>query len=94
MLRAINASLFIEDHHGNLEAILKSSPQIPCLLFGQFPWNRSKRRVSSSIELMSHEQWKKAGLTIPSEEIVEGSGLFRTKGWEDVVRWVKEWDRE
>lgn len=36
------------------------------------------------------------GLAFPFEEIITGKdhGLHRTKTWSDVIKWVKEWDRE
>lgn len=92
MLRAINASLFIDDHHGNLEPIIHADPPVPCLLFGKYPWNRSRSGVSSPVELMSYDERILAGLDLQLEAITECDKLARAETWEDVVGWVKKWD--
>ncbi|WWD17320.1 hypothetical protein CI109_101760 [Kwoniella shandongensis] len=96
ILRKINASLFIDDHHGNIEPIINAQPPIPCLLFGTYGWNKASSGLSSPIAMMDYDQRMQFGLPLPFEEIPEGKdhGLHRTKGWEEVIRWVKEWDRE
>jgi hypothetical protein len=93
VLRAINASLFIDDHHGNLEPILNSHPQIPCLLFGKYGWNMHRSGAETPAELMSHAERIRQGFQLPREEIEMVEGLERTEGWDDVIRWVKAWDR-
>lgn len=96
VLRRINAALFIDDHHGNLEPIVKAEPPIPCLLFGAYGWNRSRSGLTSPVELMDYDERMSRGLAFPFEEIMTGKdhGLHRTKTWSDVIKWVKEWDRE
>ncbi|WVQ72398.1 hypothetical protein IAR50_001950 [Cryptococcus sp. DSM 104548] len=96
ILRLINASLFIDDHHGNLEPIVQADPPIPCLLFGSYGWNRSRSSLSSPVELMDYEERIAQGFPLPFEEIRTGRdhGLHRTETWSDVVQWVRDWDRE
>ncbi|KAK8864382.1 hypothetical protein IAR55_001630 [Kwoniella newhampshirensis] len=96
ILRKISASLFIDDHHGNLEPIVNATPSIPCLLFGSYGWNRASSGFSSPVAMMDYDQRIAMGLPLPFEEIPEGRDhrLHRTKDWDDVVRWVKQWDRE
>ncbi|KAK4686223.1 hypothetical protein P7C73_g3906, partial [Tremellales sp. Uapishka_1] len=94
VLRAINASLFIDDHHGNLEPILSATPPIPCLLFGAYKWNSGKSGANSPAELMSHQERLEAGMQLTREEIREEKGLWRAKRWGDVLEWVREWDRK
>ncbi|RSH87358.1 hypothetical protein EHS25_003267 [Saitozyma podzolica] len=94
VLRAINAALFIDDHHGNLQPILDADPPVPCLLFGTYAWNRSRSGVSSPVELMSYEERLASGLALPASQIEEGNGLYRAATWVDVVKFVKDWDEE
>ncbi|OCF42895.1 hypothetical protein I317_03246 [Kwoniella heveanensis CBS 569] len=109
ILRQIKASLFIDDHHGNLEPILSASPPIPCLLFGRYGWNAARSGIASPVEMMDYEERIRAGLPLPREEIPfgqvgcghgengqnEGGGeLTRTESWADVIKWVEEWDRK
>jgi len=42
---------------------------------------------------MSHAERIKAGVQLPREEIEMVDGLERTEGWDDVIKWVKAWDR-
>ncbi|WVQ99397.1 hypothetical protein IAU59_006530 [Kwoniella sp. CBS 9459] len=101
ILRQINASLFIDDHHGNLEPILSATPPIPCLLFGKYGWNASRSGIASPVEMMDYEERMRAGLPLPREKISfgdgpdqnGGGGLVRTENWEDIIKWVEEWDR-
>jgi hypothetical protein len=44
-------------------------------------------------ELMSHAERIKAGVQLPREEVEMVDGLERTEGWDDVIKWVKAWDR-
>ncbi|ORY34032.1 hypothetical protein BCR39DRAFT_463060 [Naematelia encephala] len=92
VLRAINASLFIDDHHGNLEPILESDPAIPCLLFGPYAWNRSRSGVSTPAELMTFQERQVHGIPLPREPIHVGDNLWRAETWEDVIKWVRRWD--
>lgn len=96
VLRCINAALFIDDHYGNLEPIVKAEPPIPCLLFGIYGWNRSHNGLTSPVELMDYDQRMSRRLAFPFAEIMTGKDhkLHRTETWDDVIRWVKEWDRE
>ncbi|WVO16271.1 hypothetical protein L204_103946 [Cryptococcus depauperatus] len=96
ILRQINASLLIDDHHGDIEPMLKADLPIPCILFGEYGWNRSRSGVSSPTELMHYEERTSKGLEIPCEAILTGKdhGLYRARTWEDVLEWVKEWDRD
>nr|KIR50221.1 hypothetical protein I312_00152 [Cryptococcus bacillisporus CA1280] len=96
VLRRINAALFIGDHYGNLEPIVQAEPPIPCLLFGIYGWNRSRNGLTSPVELMDYDQRTSRGLAFPFEEIMTGKDHkhHRTETWDDVIRWVKEWDRE
>jgi hypothetical protein len=93
VLRGINASLFIDDHHGNLEPIVHSQPQIPCLLFGKYAWNMHRSGGETPVELMSHEQRVAGGLDLPKHEIELVDGLERAETWEDVIKWVQAWDQ-
>jgi hypothetical protein len=95
VLRAINASLFIDDHYDNLEPIVTSHPQIPCLLFGNFGWNRytSGMGEMSPVELMSYAERINEGLDLPMKEIELVDGLERVENWDKVIKWVKAWDR-
>ncbi|ODO09739.1 hypothetical protein I350_01956 [Cryptococcus amylolentus CBS 6273] len=88
ILRQIDASLFIDDHHGNLEPIIQADPPIPCLLFGTYGWNRSRSSLSSPVELMDYEERIAQGLPLPFNEILTGKdhGLHRVKDWSDVVQ--------
>ncbi|WRT66348.1 uncharacterized protein IL334_003303 [Kwoniella shivajii] len=96
ILRELSASLFIDDHHGNLEPIINASPPIPCLLFGEYGWNKSRSGLTSPVELMDYNQRMLAGLPLPFEEIQLGreQGVFRVRNWDETIEWVKEWDRE
>ncbi|OXC66879.1 hypothetical protein AYX13_04527 [Cryptococcus neoformans] len=96
VLRCINAALFVDDHYGNLEPITKAEPPIPCLLFGTYGWNRSRSGLASPVELMDYDERTSSGLAFPFEEIMTGKdhGLHRTETWNDVIKWVKEWDRK
>lgn len=96
VLRRIKAALFIDDHYGNLEPIVQAEPPIPCLLFGIYGWNRSRNGLTSPVELMDYDQRTPRGLAFPFEEIMTGKDhkLRWTETWDDVIRWVKEWDRE
>lgn len=44
-------------------------------------------------DLMSHAERIKAGVRLPKEEIEMVDGLERTERWDDVIKWVKAWDR-
>lgn len=94
VLRAIKAALFIDDNHGNLEPVVESDPPIPCLLFGDYAWNRARSGVATPGELMPYDERVKAGLEITVEDIELGLYLHRVRGWADVVQWVKRWDLE
>ncbi|WWC89374.1 uncharacterized protein L201_004297 [Kwoniella dendrophila CBS 6074] len=107
ILKQINASLFIDDHHGNLEPIIQSfemkeyetqneKPKIECLLFGEYNWNKSKSGLNSPVELMDYDQRKLQNLEIPFQKIEFGQkeNCFRVKDWKELVEWVKEWDRQ
>lgn len=75
--------------------MIAADPPIPCILFGDYPWNQS-RSVSGMTtpgEKMSFAERTKAGLEITVEDIEMGMHLTRVKGWAEIVRWVKEWDR-
>jgi hypothetical protein len=92
VLRKINASLFIDDHHGNLEPIVHSEPRIPCLLFGKYVWNMHRSGAETPAELMSYDERVSGGLHLPKEEIEMVDGLERAETWGDVVKWVVAWD--
>ncbi|WVW83871.1 hypothetical protein I302_105893 [Kwoniella bestiolae CBS 10118] len=96
ILRTINASLFIDDHHGNLEPIVSASPPIPCLLFGEYGWNRSRSGVTSPVEMMDYNERMSSGLPLPFQEIRFGKeeNMYRVRDWEELVEWVKKWDGE
>jgi len=49
--------------------------------------------ADTTAELMSHAERIKAGVQLPREEIEMVDGLERTEGWDDVIKWVKAWDR-
>jgi len=49
--------------------------------------------AATSAELMSHDERIKSGLQLQKEEIEMVDGLERTEGWDDVIKWVKAWDR-
>lgn len=95
-MRAINAALLIDDYHGNLEPMLNASPPIPCLLFGSYKWNQSAHPsgTMTPVELMSFEERQKAGHALPRTPVNVVEGLYRTETWDDVVEWVRKWDRE
>lgn len=94
VLRAINASLFVDDHYDYLGSILKARPPIPCILFAALPSSRATSGVSTGVELMSWADRQKTGLSLSSLPVEHGQdkGLYRAESWEDIVSWVKEWD--
>ncbi|OCF60560.1 hypothetical protein L486_00195 [Kwoniella mangroviensis CBS 10435] len=96
ILRNINASLFIDDHHGNLEPIITADPPIPCLLFGEYGWNQSRSGITSPVEMMDYNERMSSGLPLPFQEIQFGREQYihRVKDWEELVQWVREWDEE
>ncbi|WWC94129.1 hypothetical protein V866_000968 [Kwoniella sp. B9012] len=96
ILRDINASLFIDDHHGNLEPIITADPPIPCLLFGEYGWNRSRSGITSPVEMMDYNERMSSGLPLPFQEIQFGreQNIHRVKDWEELVQWIRQWDEE
>lgn len=91
-MKAIGASLFIDDNYGNLEPIISANPPITCLLFGDYPWNQTRSGVNTPGEMMSFADRQKAGLDITVEDIEMGLNMKRVKNWTEVVEWVKRWD--
>lgn len=91
-MREIKADLFIDDHHGNLEPITSGENPIPCLLFGDYPWNRARSGLITPGDHMTYDDRQQAGLGMTREDIEEGLYLNRVKGWKDVVEWVEKWD--
>jgi hypothetical protein len=94
VLRAINAELFIDDHYGNLEPIVSSGQPIHCLLFGDYPWNRSRSGFNTPGEFMTYAERVKAGVEITVHDIEVGMHLHRVRDWPEVIEWVKKWDEE
>ncbi|WWC70261.1 uncharacterized protein I206_104211 [Kwoniella pini CBS 10737] len=96
IIREINASLFIDDHYGDLEPIIKVSPNISCLLFGEYGWNRYNSGSNTPIEMFDYNERSERGLILPNDHIKFGKehNLYRVKDWKELVEWVKEWDNE
>jgi hypothetical protein len=49
--------------------------------------------AETPVELMSYAERIQHGHQLPKQEIELGNGLERAEGWDDVIRWVKAWDR-
>jgi hypothetical protein len=79
ILQSIGASLFIDDHYGNLEPAIQAIPQIPCLLFGKYGWNAYHSGAETPAELMSYDERIEQGLELPKRDIEMVAGL--ESGW-------------
>jgi hypothetical protein len=93
ILQSIGASLFIDDHYGNLEPAIQAIPQIPCLLFGKYGWNAYHSGAETPAELLSYDERTEQGLELPKRNIEMVAGLKRVDGWNEVVKWVEAWDQ-
>lgn len=94
VLQRIGASVLIDDALEN--ALDLSTTPIPCLLFGDYPWNqRLSTTGSKEREQMSFAQVREAGLEHleDEEDLVKDEdlpkGITRISNWTSVVDWVK-----
>ena len=92
VLREIGASVFIDDHYGNLTSILAAEPPIQCVLFGSYPWNRCSTGLEKDEDLMTYDERVKAGVKLTQTQIETHENLVRCESWEEVVNWVKASD--
>ena len=92
MIRALNAALCIDGPDGELESKLKPTPTIPCLVIGPNTHSRASSCLSSPVEV-SGSEWMGPSVPKPLGDVQRVEGSYRMEGWEDVVRWIREWDQ-
>ncbi|KAF8528019.1 hypothetical protein BU17DRAFT_38778 [Hysterangium stoloniferum] len=102
MCRKLEASLLIDDAVENVLSCANCpAGQTPSLLFGSYEWNRRCSATKtdedrmSFIERVQHELAK--GRTVDwweNDTIELGYGIWRVRGWPEVVSWVQNHTKE
>jgi hypothetical protein len=97
ILHAIKAELLIDDHFRNVDSAVQANPPIKSILFGAYPWNQLRWGVETPQDTMTYDERISAGhvdylKTLTDDRLFEGTA--RARDWDDVIRYVEQWDYE
>ncbi len=106
--RQLSALLLIDDSIENSLDCATAHPPVPCLLYGQYPWNRYVSSQSSPTDMLAHAERVDRGIDSEEGEKLAGklgwSGedigqalpecVRRVRDWKDVVEFVKRSEAE
>jgi len=92
--QSISAAVLIDDNLNHVLTCATSTPQLPCVLFGDYEWNKRVSGSTDALDVLSYDERARAeaGVGWWERDTIQElpQSITRCNDWEETVRIVNE----